>query len=98
MRLDKTEIILFLLILVMFFVVGVFQKQEKINALKREMGTLKTEKENLEKSIRDTKRIGKNLWAQRVIKTKSPYSARELLMFLAKDLKEKNATVKIHLD
>jgi hypothetical protein len=82
----------------MFFIVGIFQKQEKINDLKREVITLKTEKENLEKSIRDTKRIGKSLWAQRVIKTKSPYSARELLMFLAEDLKEKNATVEIHLD
>jgi predicted nucleic acid-binding Zn-ribbon protein len=82
----------------MFFVIGIFQKQEKINALERETRTLKTEKENLEKSIRDTKRIGKSLWAQRVIKTKSPYSARELLMFLAEDLKEKNATVEIHLD
>jgi predicted nucleic acid-binding Zn-ribbon protein len=82
----------------MFFIVGIFQKQEKINDLKREVITLKTEKKNLEKSLEDTKRIGKKLWAQRVIKTKSPYSARELLIFLAEDLKEKNATVEIHLD
>lgn len=98
MRLDKTYVILFLLVLIVFFIIGDFQKKEKINALKREVRMLKIEKENLEKSLEDTKKVGREVWAQRVIKTKSPYSARELLMFLAEDLKEKNATVEIHLD